>query len=258
KRMDNFNVLVSGGYQEGDLVNDGWTDIIGNLLFLARKKQASGEAAGDSPELMQRADFKKMGQVPGGRNSIFCDSETAEALKPYYNQFCKRPCFHDEYLQTFNRPNVTLIDTMGMGVERITEKGVVVNGEEYALDCLIYATGFEVGTSYTRRAGYEVYGKGGVPLSGKWADGIATLHGMHVNGFPNCFIMSNAQSGFTANFPHMMNEQTKHIGWIVKQCAERQVRTIEASVDAEADWVRTIETLAIMRQKFLEECTPGY
>src|SRR5215472_3997602 len=258
KRMDNFNVLVSGGYQEVDLVNDGWTDIIGNLLFLARKKQASGEAAGDPAELMQLADFKKMEQIRARVDSIIADQETAEALKPYYNQFCKRPCFHDEYLETFNRPNVTLVDTKGQGVERIIEKGVVVEGREYVLDCLIYATGFEVGTSYTRRAGYEVYGKNGVPLSGKWADGIATLHGMHVNGFPNCFIMSNSQSGFTANFPHMMNEQTKHIGWIVKQCVERQARTVEASAEAESEWVRTIESLAIMRQKFLEECTPGY
>jgi len=258
KRMDNFNILVSGGYQEVDLVNDGWTDIIGNLLFLARKKQASGEAAGDPAELMQLADFKKMEQIRARVDDFVRNSATAEVLKPYYNQFCKRPCFHDEYLETFNRPNVTLVDTNGQGVERITERGVVANGKEYVLDCLIYGTGFEVGTSYTRRSGYEVYGKGGQSLSEKWADGIATLHGMHVKGFPNCFVMSNSQSGFTANFPHMMNEQTKHIGWIIKQCAERQVRTVEASAEAEAEWVRTIESLAIMRQKYLEECTPGY
>ena len=258
KRMDNFNVLVSGGYQEVDLVSDGWTDIIGNLLFLARKQKQAGEAAGDPAELMQLADFRKMEQVRARVDSTVLDSATAEALKPYYNQFCKRPCFHDEYLQTFNRPNVTLVDTKGQGVERITEHGVVAEGVEYRLDCLIYATGFEVGTSYTRRSGYDVYGRSGISLSKKWADGIATLHGMHVHGFPNCFVMSNSQSGFTANFPHMMNEQTKHIGWIVKAAKERQAKTIEATAEAEVEWVRTIESLAIMRQKFLEECTPGY
>ena len=258
KRMDNFNVLVSGGYQEVDLVNDGWTDIIGNLLFLARKQKANGEAVGNLAELMQLADFKKMEQVRARVDSIVKDTHTAEALKPWYNQFCKRPCFHDEYLDAFNRPNVTLVDTEGRGVERITETGVVVDGIEYKLDCLIYATGFEVGTSYTRRSGYEVYGRDGVSLSEKWADGVATLHGMHVNGFPNCFVMSNSQSGFTANFPHMMNEQTKHIGWIVKAARERQAQTVEATAEAEVEWVKTIESLAIMRQKFLEECTPGY
>jgi cyclohexanone monooxygenase len=143
-------------------------------------------------------------------------------------------------------------------VERITERGVVANGEEYRLDCLIYATGFEVGTSYARRSGYEVYGRGGQSLTDKWKQGVSTLHGMHARGFPNCFIVSNSQSGFTANFPHMLNEQSKHIAYIVKACAERQARVVEASREAEEAWVETVISSAIMRQKFQEECTPGY
>jgi cyclohexanone monooxygenase len=258
KRMDNFNTLVSGGFQEEDLVNDGWTDIIGNILFLARKRQAEGAPQEDAATLMQLADFKKMEQVRARVDSIVKNKAAAEALKPYYNQFCKRPCFHDEYLQTFNRPNVTLVDTSGKGVERITEQGVVANSREFEIDCLIYATGFEVGTSYTRRSGYELYGRGGMSLSEKWQDGVATLHGFHSRGFPNCFIVSNSQSGFTANFPHMLNEQSKHIAYIVKTCGERQVRTVETSEEAEKNWVETIEALAILRQKFFEECTPGY
>jgi len=256
KRMDNFNVLVSGGYQEEDLVGDGWTDIIRNLLFLARRPDAP--EGYDPATLMQLADFKKMESIRARVDSVVKNAATAEALKPYYNQFCKRPCFHDEYLDTFNRPNVELVDTNGKGVERITEKGVVVDGKEYEVDCLIYATGFEVGTSYTRRSGYEVYGRGGQSLTDKWSEGASTYQGFHVHGFPNCFIVSNVQSGFTANFPHMMNEQSKHIAYIVKHCADRQVRTVEASKDAEAAWVQTIISLAIMRQRFLEECTPGY
>jgi cyclohexanone monooxygenase len=258
KRMDNFNTLVSGGFQEEDLVNDGWTDIIGNILFLARKRQADGAPQEDAATLMQLADFKKMEQVRARVDSIVRNKAVAEALKPYYNQFCKRPCFHDEYLQTFNRPNVTLVDTSGKGVERITQQGVVANSREFEIDCLIYATGFEVGTSYTRRSGYEIYGRGGMSLSEKWQDGVATLHGFHSRGFPNCFIVSNSQSGFTANFPHMLNEQSKHIAYIVKTCGERQVRTVETSEEAEKNWVETIEELAILRQKFFEECTPGY
>ncbi len=258
RRMDNFNVLVSGGFQDEDLVNDGWTDIIGNILLLARKKMESGEAVGDPAELMQLADFKKMEQVRARVDSIIQDPTVAEALKPYYNQFCKRPCFHDEYLATFNRPNVHLIDTQGKGVERITETGVVANGVEYELDCLIYATGFEVGTSYVRRSGYELVGEGGQTLTQKWSDGVSTLHGLTTRGFPNVFIISNTQSGFTANFPHMINEQSKHIGYIMRECADRQARRVEPTQEAEDAWVKTIEGLAIMRQAFLEECTPGY
>jgi cation diffusion facilitator CzcD-associated flavoprotein CzcO len=258
QRMDNFNILVSGGFADEDLVNDGWTDIIGNILLLARRKAAAGEAVDDPAALMQLADFKKMEQVRARVEAVVADKPTAEALKPYYNQFCKRPCFHDEYLAAFNRPNVQLVDTQGRGVEAITEKGVVVDGREYALDCLIYATGFEVGTDYTRRAGYEVHGKGGLTLTDKWREGASTLHGLHSHGFPNCFVISNTQSGFSANFPHMINEQAKHIGYILGRCHAEGIAAVEASQDAEADWVATIERLALMRQAFLEQCTPGY
>ncbi len=257
-RMDNFNSLVSGGFQEEDLVSDGWTDIIRNLLIMVREEGKLDLSPGGLAKTMETADFRKMEQIRARADAIVEDSVTAEALKPYYRQFCKRPCFHDEYLQAFNSPNVTLVDTQGRGVERVTEKGVVVDGQEYELDCLIYATGFEVGTSYTRRCGYELIGKGGQSLTEKWSDGVSTFHGMHIRGFPNCFIMSNVQSGFTVNFPHALNEQSKHIAYIIQHALENEVGTLEASEEAEADWVRTIIEKARGGLSFLEECTPGY
>ena len=256
-RMDNFNALVSGVPQAEDLVNDGWTDIIGNMLALMRKANESGGTV-NLLETMQLADFKKMESIRARAQSTVRDPNTAEALKPYYNQFCKRPCFHDEYLDAFNRPNVTLVDTDGKGVERITENGIVANGKEYKLDCLIYGTGFEVGTSYTRRAGYELYGRGGQTLTDKWKDGVSTLHGMHARGFPNVLLVSNSQAGFTANFPHMLNEQSKHLAYIVKTAQDRQAHVVEAAEDAENAWVQTIVSTALMRQRFQEKCTPGY
>jgi cyclohexanone monooxygenase len=259
-RMDNFNTLVSGGHADEDLVADGWTDIIRNLLMVSRAKANAGEAgAGMDPlELLQIADFKKMEQIRGRVDAVVEDPTTAEALKPWYNQFCKRPCFHDEYLAAFNRPNVRLVDTRGQGVERITEHGVVADGVEYEIDCLIYATGFEVGTGYTRRAGYDITGRDGVTLSQKWAEGAATLHGMHVHGFPNCFIISNTQSGFTANYPHMLDEQSRHAAYIIAEARERQATRVEVTAEAEAAWVQTVLDSAIFRAKFQEECTPGY
>ena len=259
-RMDNFNVLVSGGFEKEDLVADGWTDIIRNLLVLAHARAAETAAVTkqDPAELVQLADFQKMEQIRKRVETVVEDQATAEALKPYYNQFCKRPCFHDEYLATFNRPNITLVDTQGRGVERITEKGVVVDGVEYELDCLIYATGFEVGTSYTQRAGYEVYGRDGLSLTQKWAEGARTLHGMHVNGFPNCFIMSTAQAGFTANYPHALNEQSKHVAHIITHALENSFQHVEATPEAEAAWLNTILSVGMDRQKYLSECTPGY
>lgn len=259
RRMDNFNNLVSGIPEAEDLVDDGWTDIIGNLLIRIAEE---GSAADLSPEglqaTMELADLEKMGQIRARVDAIVEDPQTAEVLKPWYRQFCKRPCFHDEYLDTFNRPNVTLVDTDGRGVEQITERGVVVDGVEYELDCIIYATGFEVGTGYTRRAGHEIIGRGGVTLTEKWADGAQTFHGMHTRGFPNCFIFSVVQSGFSVNFPHMLNEQAQHLAYVLAAAKEREATVIEASAEAEAEWVRTIETLARNNMAFLEACTPGY
>jgi cyclohexanone monooxygenase len=199
-----------------------------------------------------------MEQIRARVEALVSDDDTAAALKPYYRQFCKRPCFHDEYLQTFNRPNVTLVDTDGKGVERITPAGVVAAGREYPLDCLIYATGFEVGTDYTRRAGYEVHGRDGVTLTEKWREGAATLHGFYTRGFPNCFIVSLVQSGFSVNFPHMLDEQAKHLAYVLTQARERGATRIESSQQAEDDWVRTIVDLSQMNVAFLESCTPGY
>jgi cyclohexanone monooxygenase len=256
-RMDNFNTLVSGGFQEENLVNDGWTDIIGNLLVMARKK-VDGRSPAEMAEIVQLADFQKMESIRKRVEEVVQDSSTAEALKPWYNQFCKRPCFHDDYLAAFNRPNVHLIDTQGRGVERITENAIVANGEAYEVDCLIYATGFEVGTGYTRRAGFEIYGRGGVTLTEKWKEGVSSLHGMHTRGFPNCFIVSNAQAGFTANYPHMLNEQSKHLSYIVKQCIDRQARVVETTQEAEDIWLDTVLKASVFNKRFLEECTPGY
>jgi cyclohexanone monooxygenase len=115
-----------------------------------------------------------------------------------------------------------------------------------------------VGTSFTRRSGYELYGRGGQSLTQKWAKGASTLHGLLTRDFPNCFIVSNVQSGFTANFPHMINEQSKHIAYVMTQAMARQARTVEPEAEAEAAWVQTIIDLSLMREAFLKECTPGY
>ncbi|MBM4269310.1 MAG: NAD(P)/FAD-dependent oxidoreductase [Deltaproteobacteria bacterium] len=257
-RMDNFNILVTGGFQAEDLVSDGWTDIIRKLLLMMQ----TGKSTDLSPEGLMRtlemADFEKMEQIRARVDSIVSDPRTGEALKPYYRQFCKRPCFHDEYLQTFNRPNVTLVDTEGRGVERITERGVVVAGKEYEVDCLIFATGFEVGTDYARRSGYQIYGRDGATLTDKWKDGVATLHGMFSRGFPNCFLLSPIQAGFTVNFPHLLSEQSTHLAYVVKHALDSGRTCVEASAEAEAEWVATIVRMSGIGREFLESCTPGY
>ena len=262
RRMENFNTLVSGGDQDVDLVADGWTDIFRNLTGIAAKtaarKLGRRLTEQEKSELMELADYAKMNTVRARAEAVVADRETAEKLKPWYRQFCKRPCFHDEYLPTFNRPNVHLVDTAGQGVERMTASGVVVAGREYPLDCLIFATGFEVGTAYTRRAGYDPVGRGGVKLSDKWKDGLQTLHGLQTNGFPNCFFLGFTQSGITVNVPQSLNEQALHVTYILDEVKARAVRSVEASVQGEAGWVAEMHSKAYLGQEFRAECTPGY
>ncbi len=257
ERMENFNTLTSGGIVEKDLIQDGWTEIIRNLISMANYRGKDIDRK-EIPKLMELADFQKMEQVRARAEEIVADPDTAESLKPFYRQFCKRPCFHDEYLPTFNRANVHLIDTQGQGVTRITERGVVANGQEFAVDCIVFATGFEIGTDYTRRAGYDMIGKKGVKLSEKWADGMRTLHGLHTHGFPNLFVISNGQAAFTTNFPHAMDEAAKHISYIVGQCQNRNINTVDAELEAENEWVEEIIRLSRISEEFQASCTPGY
>jgi cation diffusion facilitator CzcD-associated flavoprotein CzcO len=258
RRMDNFNILVSGGSQDEDLVGDGWTDIFRNLGGLLPAKTAANLSPRERGRMVELADFKKMNQVRARVDAIVKDKKTAEALKPWYRQFCKRPTFNDEYLPAFNRPNVTLVDTKGRGVDRITEKGLVFDGVEYEVDCIIFGTGFEVGTAYTRRAGFEIYGRGGKTLTEHWAQGLRTLHGFYSAGFPNCFHMGITQNGLTANFPHMLDEQARHITELIEHTKSEEARCLEPTDEAEAEWVATIKQKAIHNRRFLSECTPGY
>jgi cyclohexanone monooxygenase len=262
RRMENINILVSGGDQDEDLVADGWTDIFRNVTGVAAKeasrKLGRRLTSRERAELMELADYRKMNQVRARVDAIVNDPVTAAALKPWYRQFCKRPCFHDEYLQTYNRASVTLVDTNGKGVERLTEHGVVANGREYDVDCLIFATGFEVGTSYTRRAGYDIVGRGGVTLSETWADGLKTLHGLTTHGFPNCFFLGFTQTAITISVPQALNEQANHVAYMVTQAKSRGMKALEPTQEAQDAYVEEVRSLARMGVRFYTECTPGY
>ena len=287
ERRTNFESLMTGVPVKEDLVSDGWTEafrlLFGNLREKAPSKWrfAAWSLGGllskefyqkgikqyltdkatahmDLTRQMELADFAKMEKIRSRADSIVEDQETAEALKPYYRQFCKRPCFHDEYLPTYNRPNVHLIDTDGRGVDEFTEKGVMFDGKEYEVDCIIFATGFEVGTDYSRRAGYSIIGVNGMSVSEKWSNGLSTYHGMHSRGFPNCFFFGPAQSAFTATYTFSLDENSVHLAHIMTELKKRGATRVEASQAAEDTWVNTIIQKARLTEDFQKSCTPGY
>ena len=250
-------MLTAGGEADEDLVDDAWTSIV-KKLFVMRQRRVAGMSDEDRLRAVEMADFAKMEEIRARVDSIVADRATAEGLKPWYGYFCKRPCFHDEYLQTFNRDNVTLVDTRGLGVERITAGGVVVDGTEHPIDCLIFATGFEVGTDYSRRTGFDLIGRDGLTLTEAWRDGVRTLHGINVRGFPNCFVLSIAQSGFTVNFPYLLDVQATHAASVIAWALGNGTETFEASADAETDWVATIVERSAASAERAKSCTPGY
>ena len=287
ERRKNFETLLTGGQVKEDLVSDGWTEAF-RLLFGSLREKAPSKMqmaswaatsifssemykkgfkaymtdkameAMDIRNAMQMADFQKMEKVRARAQEVVKDEKTAESLKPYYNQFCKRPCFHDEYLDTFNRPNVELVDTDGKGLEEISENGIVFNGKEYEVDCIIFATGFEVGTEYSRRAGYQIHGVDGKTVTQKWQNGLATFHGMHSRGFPNAFFFGPAQSGFTATYTYSLDEQSIHLAYILEKIIDKGATRVEASQEAEEQWIQTIIEKARLTADFQENCTPGY
>jgi len=254
ERMNNFDSIVNGGFEKEDMVGDRWTDIIRDLLTAKVDPNDLVKAAAQR----QLADFKKMESIRARTDEVVKDKEIADALKPWYNQFCKRPCFHDEYLDTFNRPNVKLVDTKGQGVERISEKGVVANGEEFEIDCLIYATGFELANEWAHKTGMEIHGRNGMTTSEKWKDGALTLHGWASREFPNCFWVSVVQAALTPNFMHVTAEQARHFAYVISECQKRDIRTVEPTQEAEEAWCDTIVKGTALRGDFFKECTPGY
>ena len=262
-RRENFAAVLTGQPVAQDLVADGWTDIARRIgVSLMNRRPEAG--ALDMEEIMLRAeiaDFQKMNEIRARvDHEVKKKRDAAEALKPWYRQFCKRPTFNDEYLATFDRPNVELVDVSDTkGVERITENAVVANGVAYEVDCIIYATGFEITTSPHRRVDFDTIGRDGLSLYDHWRDGFRTLHGLSSHGFPNWFTIGINQNGLSPNMTSMFDDQAVHVSYVIGEVLKRGKDTVEVTTEAEDAWVKTIVSLAgTGATAFLEECTPGY
>jgi cation diffusion facilitator CzcD-associated flavoprotein CzcO len=250
ERTRNFIGMVTGKHPSVDMVADGWTELLSieTRTFSLRRAER---------ERLELIDFQNMEKVRARVDAIVTDKTTADALKPWYGQMCKRPCFHDDYLPAFNRPNVKLVDTEGMGVERITETGIVAGGVEYPVDLIVFASGFEVATSYWR-LGFDPVGTGGVPMSKAWAKGATTLHGVHVRGFPNLLLNGLTQGGQAINFAYTISETAKHIAFSISRCLRDDVVRVEPKRVAAYNWLRIILSTALKGAAYTASCTPGY
>jgi cation diffusion facilitator CzcD-associated flavoprotein CzcO len=256
--LENFTANQTGGLAEVDLVMDGWTDLSRRIRSKIATLPPDDRTPAKMLESFEDADYEKMEEIRARVDAIVTEAKTAEKLKAWYRQLCKRPCFHDEYLLAFNEPSTTLVDTDGKGVERITENAVVVAGQAYEVDCIIYASGFEVGTQYHERSGYDMVGRGGVKLSEYWSEGMRTKHGTHVHGFPNAFIVQPTQgANLISNVPHNLTESGRTIAMIVRHALDHGHDEVEVTKDAEDAWLQLLLTGA-GRMLGSPDCTPGY
>jgi cation diffusion facilitator CzcD-associated flavoprotein CzcO len=220
------------------------------------EKRAAKGATSPEEKLrkQENANIDYMMRIHRRIDEIVHDSATADALKPWYMFMCKRPCFHNEYLPSFNLPNVHLVDTQGQGITQISPQGPVFDGKEYGLDLLIYATGFEVQQTGIYN---DIVGAGGVNLQDKYAQGIRTLLGIHTAGFPNLFIMGGYQASFQFNLTEMLQTQGDHIAACIDYVRANGHHALDVKDEAEEWWVQSVIQHRGKTSRS-EECTPGY
>lgn len=256
ERVKNFTSIVMGNGADVDLIQDGWTDYPWQVFSDPSYAALTPE---EKAARMEDANLGQMEAIRARVDSIVKDEKTADALKPWYPYMCTRPVFHDEYLQTFNLPGAQLVDTDGHGIQRITENAVVVNGVEYEIDCLVWATGFEYETTYTRKTGFDFVGKDGVRLSEKYGDGVSSFQGLYTRGFPNLFMVpgTHMQNTMTLNVVHMLGENTTHMAYVAAQVRERGARHFDVSEAHEQAWVAECVAHSRDNEAWLEQCTPN-
>ncbi len=258
ERMENFESLIMGKPQEVDLVADGWTDLMRMVALWANDDLKKSTDPAKIGEVMQLADFKKMDQIRQRVDDIVKDPATAEALKPWYNRWCKRPCFHDQYLPTFNRPNVTLVDTNGKGVDRIDGNKVIVGDQSYEVDCLVYASGFEINNGFTHRIACDLVGRDGLKLSQRWAHEPMTFMGLMTDHFPNAFFfVSSLKGAATFNYPYMTDVEGERIAKLIRDTMDSGIKSIEITAEAVDAWDELVQRKQAFPKEFFRECTPG-
>lgn len=228
------------------------------LAAVERSPEQQGRLDAMSPEdklrEQENQNIDYMMRIHRRIDEIVKDPETAQALKPWYMFMCKRPCFHNEYLPTFNLPNVHLVDTHGKGITQITEQGPVFEDKLYEVDVLIYATGFEVQQTGIYN---NIVGRGGLNLSDKYTDGIRTVLGIHTAGYPNLFIMGGYQASFQFNLTDMLQTQGDHIAECIDYVRRNGYHSLDPTDEAEEWWVQ--EVIAHRgKTSRNQDCTPGY
>jgi cyclohexanone monooxygenase len=256
RRIEAFTRLGNGEHADCDM-DDGWVRFYRRMIAAERSVPADRRTPEEIEAAKEVADFEYNEEVRARVDRHVSDPQKASMLKAYYRTMCTRPGFSDDYLPALARDIVRLVDVSTSRME-LSPDGVVVDGTEYPVDCVILATGFELGTTWAHRAGYDAVGRDGMRVSEKFAEGMRTYQGLFSVGFPNLFFLGLTQGGTTTNVPHMLQEQADHVAYVVRRALDEGWATVEPSLDAEEGWQREIERVNEARRPFQMACTPGY
>ena len=176
--------------------------------------------------------------------SVVHDPKTAEALCPKdYPIGTKRLCVDTGYYETYNRPNVRLIDLRAQPIVTINEVGIEVQGESLEVDAIVFATGFDAMTGAI--VGVDVEGRDGKTLKEAWAHGPTTYLGLMAEGFPNLFMVTGP--GSPSVLSNMVVSIEQHADWItncLNDLRERGFATIEPTAKAVDGWVQHVNDFA--------------
>ena len=262
ERQANFHRAAMEFFLPGeqDLICDIWTEIARNLHA---ELEAEGWPELSPEEFMARrevVDYRVMERLRARVDDMVKDEATAASLKPWYRFLCKRPLSSNDFYAAFNQPNVKLIDVSdAKGLERMTETGFVSNGVDYTVDCMIFASGFEVTSDLKRRWGIDVVeGRNGLSIYDHWANGPKTLHGTMTHGFPNQFFIGYIQGGLNASVTEQFGRQAEHIAHIIQATMAKGAASVETTADAQDAYVQHFHDVEYDTSAFQIECTPSY
>ncbi|KAH6870242.1 hypothetical protein BKA58DRAFT_173338 [Alternaria rosae] len=266
-RRINFNAWTTNSTDghEPNLVNDGWTHTPASAGILGSTwKIVEAQDVGKHISDLHKLDRQRTDLLRKRIDDVVKDKDTAEKLKPWYGSWCKRPTFHDDYLEAFNQANVTLIDTDGKGMDAYSENGFVVGGQEYEIDALILATGFvaTAGIDPAEKLNAIIKGRNGETIAHKFETASnPPVFGIAMSNFPNLFGHFNRGSPAAWNFTSVFDTMAKYFAQTVKKAhvkaKDGQRLIIEADPESENMWGEEAKKTAAWYAA-LQSCTPSY
>ncbi|PSN69315.1 flavin-binding monooxygenase-like family protein [Corynespora cassiicola Philippines] len=265
ERMKNFhNHFTTEKQPDVNLVDDGWTRaptmcaIAGNVH--------GPKTMEELPAYMQKLnamDLPRQERIRKRVEQIVKDPVVAKRLQAWYPTWCKRPAFHDEYLETFNRENVTLIDTEGKGLKGLTADSIVAGGETYPVDLIVFATGFRppFTGSPAQKANLTIIGRNGVSMDEEWGkNGPSTQHAVLDYNFPNLFLAGPWQGSNSPNYLFNVDLLAQSTAYILSEARKKagdKPITVAPSAEAAQNWGMQVLMHSAPMAGIIG-CTPGY